>query len=63
MLPTRLTESLEGALVRETTRPGLVAAFTWSAELLVDEIRHLGVDRADRIIPVIEELVGTTPDG
>jgi hypothetical protein len=41
----------------------LVAAFTWSAELLVDEIRHLGVDRADRIIPVIEELVGTTPDG
>lgn len=62
MLPTELVESLEGALVREATTAGLNAAFTRSAELMVDEIRHLDPGRED-LVTVIEELVETTSEG
>jgi len=59
MLPRSLTESFQDALVRSVDDAELIRAFGRAMKLLVNEVEYSGMERADSLIPVLEELVRT----
>jgi hypothetical protein len=59
MLPRSVTELLQDALVRSVDGVELIRAFRRAMKLLVNEIEYSGMERADSLIPVLEELVRT----
>jgi len=59
MLPRSVTESLQDALVRSVDGAELIRAFGRAMKLLVNEVEYSGMERANSLIPVLEELVRT----
>ena len=59
MLPRSVTDSFQDALVRRVDDAELIRAFGRAMELLVFEVEYSGMERADSLVPVLEELVRT----
>jgi hypothetical protein len=59
MLPRSVTQSLQDALVRSVDGAELIRAFGRAMKLLVNEVEYSGMERANSLIPVLEELVRT----